>query len=189
MNEIKDSFENNDGNALDAGTQESQSIGWYIWAIKSGSIKKVKKFITEDVPEILDIVYPQVRKEVKTEKKVYIKTVPLYMNYLFVQLKDSDYEIVFNKFKTFAKVTTSLGRCSDSDLELINKVKKIEEKRASMTSFFKGDKVMVIGGPLKGHYGVVSKIRGNSVQIIIQIFRQDTITDVDSNLLDLVQDV
>jgi transcription antitermination factor NusG len=159
---------------------------WHVWVVKSGKFNKVSKFITEEVPEVEEILYPRVRKEHLVRDRIVIKTVALYMNYIFVRIKDENFDTVVDKFNDESVITTYVGPCYGEGLEKVYKMKEIEDKRKENPSFLRGDKVKIISGSFQGLEGTVKEIKKNSIVAEVHILGRETKIALPPEILDFV---
>jgi transcription antitermination factor NusG len=162
---------------------------WHIWAIKPGRFNEVKNFLETEVDGFVDLLYPKVKKEFISKNRVQIKTVPLYMNYIYIELDKDKYETIYHQLKKYSFTTTYVGKCTNENIEEINKMKGKQQKLTESPSFYKGDKVIIIGGPLKGNRATVQVVKGNKATLEISIFKRATTMDgIGLELLELEED-
>lgn len=162
------------------------SAEWYTWVIRTGKFPRVKKFIEEEVPEVLDIVYPQRRVERTYRGKPRIKVEAEFMNYMFVQLDEEDFEKVKTKFDGFSFITRYVGHCWGDELGRIEELKTMTEKRIQNPQFLRGDKVKIVGGPFGNFEGVVTSTKANEVVIEAEIFKRTTEITVPKENVDFI---
>jgi len=150
---------------------------WHVWAIKPGRFNTVKHFLETEVDGFVDLVYPKVKKEYISKNKIQIKTVPLYMNYIYIELDKDKYEEIYHKLKKYSFTTTHVGVCTPENIEEIKKMKMNQQKLTESPQFFKGDRVVIIGGPLRGNKAVITNVKGNKATVEISIFGRATVMD------------
>lgn len=157
---------------------------WHIWVIKTGKFSHIKTFIESDVKEVLEIMYPQVRKERIYKNSIKIKSEPQYMNYLFVKIEDENFDTVVNKFKQYPFITTYVGSCTGADLGLVEKMKEINDRRVKTPHFVHGEKVKIVGGPFSEFKGKVQETKATEVIVEIEMFNRTTTVSVPREQVD-----
>jgi transcription antitermination factor NusG len=157
---------------------------WHIWVIKSGKFKYVKKYIEDEVKEVVEVMYPQVRKERVYKNTIKIKDEPQYMNYLFVRHADEDFDTVVNKFERYPFITTHVGVCTGADLGLVEKMKEVNDRRIKAPYFVKGEKIKIVGGPFSDFKGKVQETKATEVLVEIEMFNRTTVIAVPREQID-----
>ncbi len=160
---------------------------WYILHTISGSEKRVKKMIEEQIvkekmsDQFDEIVVPVVEvPEVKRGKKVLSekKFMPGYV-LIKMRMTDDSWHLV----KSVPKATGFLGgktspqALSESEVEAVFSQLEVESKNATNSSLYDvGDTVQVIDGPFDSFSGVVEKvnIEDQKLKISVSIFGKST---------------
>lgn len=146
------------------------SPSWYVWSIRLGKFDVVSKYITEKVPEVIQVLYPTITKERQLKnggaKK---KKVPLYSGYIFLQYyHDLDNPQVWLKLKKHPFITNYVGPCTPADLVSVDSLQKLEQVNSDKArSFVVGDAVRVNGGLFKDYVGKVAAVLDRTVRVEI----------------------
>lgn len=165
---------------------------WYILHSISGSEKKVKKLIEEQIAkkhmseyfeEILIpvILVPEIKRgrKVVTEKK-------FMPGYILIKMKMTDES--WHLVKSVPKITGFLGTrtkpkaMNDQEIKRILKQIEFESKNLSVASLYHvGDKIQVIDGPFDSFSGFVEEVNSDSQKLKISVFIFGKATPIELN--------
>jgi len=159
---------------------------WHIWVMKHGKFNHIKRHIQDEVEEIIDLVYPQEKIEVIVKNKVKIKTKPLYANYLFVLVENKSFDKHVDKLNAYSFTTKYVGPASGADLEKIKNIVRIEERRSKNPTFFIGESVSLIGGPLQGLTGKIVGVKERSAVVEVSLFKRVILANMPMENMDLI---
>jgi len=160
---------------------------WYILHTVSGSEKKVKQMIQDQIvkknmsDQFEDIVVPIIEvPEIKRGKKV-LSEKKFMPGYVLIKMKMTDES--WHLVKSVPKITGFLGgkttpnAMNESEVQRIFKQLEQETKNATSTSLYNiGDKIRVIDGPFDSFSGFVEEIyvEAQRLKISVSIFGKAT---------------
>lgn len=100
----------------------STNTGWYIWTIRPDRFDAVKRYIDNNVKEIIDIYFPTTTTEKHTNRGKSIKTVSVYGGYIFLKYNsDCNPSDVWYKINKHPFVVGYIGPCTDKELSILDK--------------------------------------------------------------------
>jgi transcription antitermination factor NusG len=142
---------------------------WHVWVVRPGKFDTVAKYIAESVPEVKEVLYPTVTKQINEKKK---KRVPLYAAYIFLRYDHTP--LVWHKLNSNPFVTNYVGPCTAKDLASVESLKKVETLNYTKTkTFVQGDLIKVNSGPFKDFSGRVISAGANYIQIVVSVFGRE----------------
>lgn len=134
---------------------------WRSWVIKRNCYENVISYIKEQVPEIDKFFYPMIKKEYQTKRGSVTKDRPLYEGYLFLHYDNHDE--VFHKLTANPFVTTYAGLVEDYEIKMMQDAQGKLLSDIKKSRFRKGDCVVLLEGPFKGHEAVVINTKSDNV--------------------------
>ncbi len=138
---------------------------WYSWVIKRNRVDNIVGYIRDNVPEVDKFFYPLIKKEYQTKKGVRIKDRPLYEGYIFLRYNNPDE--VFHRLTKYPFITTYAGPVTNEEITRMQEAqgKLLTEIKAS--KYVEGDAVMLLTGPFKGFEAKVTRVDGETIQVVI----------------------
>lgn len=152
---------------------EKERKEWYIlWSPTDCNVSKVELALKGQDAELWMPVFNQV---VGQEKE----SVPLYPGYYFVNCDEETVEKIEDRI-TGMKAKGKLVFMKNEDKKLhklsdeeILRIKTVEEEEVDCATLFEGEKVRMIGGPLKDFEGRVISVKKGFVRIVSQMFNRE----------------
>ncbi|MCK5074963.1 MAG: UpxY family transcription antiterminator [Calditrichia bacterium] len=160
---------------------------WYAVYTRSRFEKKIEEKLLEKRIEVFLPVIKKLRQW--KDRKKWI-SVPLFNNYLFVNI---DYRERYSVLETngVVRFITFQGKpvpISDSQIDSLKIAISVPEKVKVEDGITIGKPVIVTSGPLKGVKGVISEKRGqNYVHIVIESINKSVSIDVHSGMIELLE--
>ncbi|MDA3879765.1 MAG: UpxY family transcription antiterminator [Prolixibacteraceae bacterium] len=142
---------------------------WHAVYVKSRTEKKVQLELDYQGVE----VYLPLQKKLRqwSDRKKWVDF-PLISGYLFVHITRFDYDRVLqtNGVVSYVRFGGTAAVIPDEQIELIKRLLHDYEEEIEVTFnyFSKGDKVEIIGGPLKGINGELIQLKGKN-KVALQI--------------------
>ncbi|WP_109851280.1 UpxY family transcription antiterminator [Aquimarina sp. AU58] len=135
---------------------------WYIFYTSP----RAEKIVYSDLlAREYDAFLPLTRtlKVWKNRQKKLIES-PLFPGYIFVNTKMSEiYDISrLPKIATYIKCGQNPSVISPNDINTIKKMLLLEEDVSVETTFYEGEQVKIIHGPLTGHEGILVEQKGKT---------------------------
>jgi transcription antitermination factor NusG len=111
---------------------------------------------------------------------------PLFPSYIFVKIRPFEIYDVLKIFGICMCIVFEGKPCTvpDKDIEAIQAMLLLEQEISSDTNFSKGEKVLVISGPLSGYEGILFEQKGKN-KFGIQINEVNLIASIDIAIKDI----
>jgi transcriptional antiterminator NusG len=163
---------------------------WYVVRVqgnRENSIsKKLIKYSTEGelVGKLVEVVCPMKKTFVMKDGQKIKKESALYPGYIFIKTNNIGELKYF--FKHMDGVSGFLsGRSGEpqslTQAEVNKMIGNYEEEVSKEDPFVVGEKVKILDGPFSTFTGFIQELKGNKVKLVVSIFSQNTIVDLNEN--------
>ena len=122
----------------------------------------------------------------KNRQKKWVQQV-LFPNYIFVNTRQCDLHFINQvpKIVTYIQCAGKPSVVSTKEIETIKKMLFLKEDISVVSTFYKGEKVKIVSGPLIGHEGILIKQSGKTrFGIELKEINQTILIDIDTNVLE-----
>jgi transcription antitermination factor NusG len=164
--------------------KEKTESKWFVFYTSPRAEKAVHKKLTEKGYEVFLPLHKKF-KIWKNRQRKFIDT-PLFPSYIFVKIRPFDIYHVLQIFGIYMCIAFEGKPCTipDKDIEAIRAMILSEQEISSSTDFGKGEKVLVINGPLSGYEGILFEQKGKN-KFGIQISEVNLIASIDITIEDI----
>lgn len=146
---------------------------WHVWKVVGNRQKRIMKFLSE-LDCIDDFLYPVAEKVYNTKNGSYIKSVPIYENYVFIQYNHTP--IISSKIESCPWISFCIGLCSEDEIRNIQEQnKKNYDDLVSVERPVVGSKVKLVRTPFAGWDANIVSIDGDKLSASITILGSDRI--------------
>ncbi|MGN6601343.1 MAG: transcription termination/antitermination protein NusG [Ginsengibacter sp.] len=159
--------------------------GWYLIYTRP----RMEKSVARELKEIQVVSYlPLVKSLRQWHDRRKLIEVPLFASYVFVRLcnlKDFHQCYNINGFVKFVRVGKELAKVDESIVKnLMIAIESGEKTEVSDIKFDRGEKLVILEGPLTGFYGELVQYKGKKRALVrVEMLGRNLVVDIASYIL------
>ena len=141
-------------------------MNWKVIYVKSRNEKKVTEQLLQLGVEAYCPLVTEIKQWSDRKKKVQV---PLISSYVFVKLKESEHDIVF-QLPGVVRYLFWLGKPAlvrDEEIQTMQNWLSDAHVNATIEKLHPGDRMEILHGPFKGEKGIVKEITKNRIQLML----------------------